>query len=85
MGEVCSHLSEGERRVIQIEIGNGAGIRGIGLMPGRNASTAGGEAKRNTWVPVRRERVLPAVPACVLSSCYRPVWREFSFRKSGRF
>ena len=23
--------------------------------------------------------------ACVLSSCYRPVWREFSFRKSGRF
>lgn len=22
---------------------------------------------------------------CVLSSCYRPVWREFSFRKSGRF
>lgn len=51
MGEVCSHLSEGERRVIQIEIGNGAGIRGIGLMPGHNASTAGGEAKRNTWFP----------------------------------
>ena len=24
-------------------------------------------------------------PVCVLSSCYRPVWREFSFRKSGRF
>ena len=22
---------------------------------------------------------------CVLSRCYRPVWREFSFRKSGRF
>lgn len=22
---------------------------------------------------------------CVLSSCYRPVWREFSFRKSGGF
>ena len=22
---------------------------------------------------------------CVLSSCYRPMWREFSFRKSGRF
>ena len=63
MGEVCSHLSEEERRGIQIEIGNGAGIRGIGLMPGRNASTAGGEARRNTWVPVRRERVLSAVPA----------------------
>ena len=26
-----------------------------------------------------------ALPGCVLSSCYRPVWREFSFRKSGRF
>ena len=25
------------------------------------------------------------VEECVLSSCYRPVWREFSFRKSGRF
>ena len=25
------------------------------------------------------------VLVCVLSSCYRPVWREFSFRKSGRF
>ena len=29
---------------------------------------------------------LPGVAVrCVLSSCYRPVWREFSFRKSGRF
>ena len=27
----------------------------------------------------------PIRPGCVLSSCYRPVWREFSFRKSGRF
>lgn len=51
MGEVYSHLSEEERRVIQIEIGNGAGIRGIGLMPVRNASTVGREAKRNTWFP----------------------------------
>ena len=51
MGEACSHLSEEERRVIQIEIGNGAGIRGIGLMPVRNASTVGREAKRNTWFP----------------------------------
>ena len=39
MGEVCSHLSEEERQVIQIEIGNGTSIRRIGLMPGRNAST----------------------------------------------
>lgn len=38
MGEVYSHLSEEERQVIQIEIGNGTSIRGIGLMPGRNVS-----------------------------------------------
>nr|WP_017143677.1 helix-turn-helix domain-containing protein [Bifidobacterium bifidum] len=62
MGEVYSHLSEEERQVIQIEIGNGTGIRAIGAMIGRSPSTV-----------------------CVLSSCYRPVWREFSFRKSGRF
>lgn len=30
MGEVYSHLSEEERQVIQIEVGNGASIRGIG-------------------------------------------------------
>ena len=29
--------------------------------------------------------VRPTPDPCVLSSCYRPVWREFSFRKSGRF
>ena len=28
---------------------------------------------------------LTGLDFCVLSSCYRPVWREFSFRKSGRF
>lgn len=51
MGEVYSHLSEGERQVIQIEIGNGTSIRRIGLMPGRNASTVSREIKRNTWFP----------------------------------
>jgi len=30
MGEVYSHLSEEERQVIQIEVGNGASIRGSG-------------------------------------------------------
>ena len=59
MGEVYSHLSEEERRVIRIEIGNGTIICGIVLMLGRNASTVGREIK----VPVQRERVLPAVPA----------------------
>ena len=38
-GEACSHLSEEERQVIRIEIGNGTIIRRIGLMLGRNAST----------------------------------------------
>ena len=51
MGEVCSRLSEEERQVIRIEIGNGAGIRGIGLMLGRNASTVSREIRRNTWFP----------------------------------
>lgn len=34
MGEVYSHLSEEERRVIRIEIGNGTIICGIVLMLG---------------------------------------------------
>lgn len=48
-GKAYSHLSEEERQVIQIEIGNGTSIRRIGLMPGRNASTVSREIKRNTW------------------------------------
>ena len=36
MGEVYSHLSEKERQVIRIEIGNGTSIRGIGALLGRN-------------------------------------------------
>ena len=51
MGEACSHLSEEERQIIQIEIGNGTSIRRIGLMLGRNASTVGREIKRDTWFP----------------------------------
>ena len=51
MGEACSHLSEEERRVIQIEIGNGTSIRRIGLMLGRNASAVGREIERDTWFP----------------------------------
>ena len=50
-GEACSHLSEEERQVIRIEIGNGTSIRRIGLMLGRNASTVSREIKRNTWFP----------------------------------
>ena len=51
MGEACSRLSEEERRVIRIEIGNGTSIRRIGLMLGRNASTVGREIERDTWFP----------------------------------
>ena len=51
MGEVYSHLSEEERQVIRIEIGNGTSIRRIGLMLGRNASTVGREIERDTWFP----------------------------------
>lgn len=48
MGEVYSRLSEEEHQVIQIEIGNSTSIRRIGLMLGRNASTASREVRRNT-------------------------------------
>ena len=51
MGEACSRLSEEERQVIRIEIGNGTSVRRIGLMPGRNASAVGREIKRDTWFP----------------------------------
>ena len=51
MGEVYSHLSEEERQVIRIEIGNGTSIRRIGLMLGRNASAVGREIERDTWFP----------------------------------
>ena len=51
MGEVYSHLSEEERQVILIEIGNGTGIRAIGAMIGRSPSTVSREIKRNTWFP----------------------------------
>ena len=60
MGEVYSHLSEEERQVIQIEVGNGASIRGIGAMLGRSPSSISREIKRNTMVPVQRERVRTA-------------------------
>ena len=63
MGEVYSHLSEEERRAIQIEIGDGTSVRKIARLLGRSPSGISREIKRNTWVPVRRERVLPAVPA----------------------
>ena len=51
MGEAYSHLSEEERQVIQIEIGNGTGIRAIGAMIGRSPSIVSREIKRNTWFP----------------------------------
>ena len=63
MGEVCSRLSEGKRRVIQIEVGDGTSVRKMARLLGRGPSGISREIKRNTWVPVRRERVLPAVPA----------------------
>lgn len=51
MGAVYSHLSEEERQIIQIEIGNGTGIRAIATMLARSASTISREIKRNTWFP----------------------------------
>ena len=76
MGEVYSHLSEEERQVIQIEIGNGTGIRAIGAMIGRSPSTVSREIKRNTWFPSNEsESYRPYRPRCLCSMVLRPVER----------
>lgn len=51
LGHVHSHLSEEERQIIQIEIGNGTSIRRIAGLIGRHASTVSREIKRDTWFP----------------------------------
>ena len=51
MGQVYSHLSEEGRRVVRIEMGNGAGVRRRAMVPGRHASAAGREIRRDTWFP----------------------------------
>ena len=84
MGEVYSHLSEEERRVIRIEIGNGTIICGIVLMLGRNASTVGREIKRDTWFPSNENesyRVFCQVGVGRFGVSFSPCER----RVSGRF
>ena len=51
MGEVCSRLLEGKRRVIQIEVGNGTSVRKIARLLGRGPSGISREIRRNTWFP----------------------------------
>ena len=51
MGKACSHLSEEERQVIQIEIGNGTSVRKMARLPGRSPSSISREIRRNTWFP----------------------------------
>lgn len=51
IGETYSPLSKEERQVIQIEIGNGTGVRTIAGMLGRSPSNISREIKRNTWFP----------------------------------
>ena len=51
MGEVYSHLSEEERQVIQIEVGNGTGVRKMARLLGRNPSGISREIRRNMWFP----------------------------------
>ena len=87
MGEVYSHLSEEERQVIQIEVGNGASIRGIGAMLGRSPSSISREIKRNTWFPSNEnESYRPYRPKrCVCSIESGPCERVDVFHVSGRF
>ena len=51
MGQVYSHLSEEERQVVRIEMGNGASVRRMAMMRGRHASAVGREIRRDTWFP----------------------------------
>ena len=51
LGQVYSRLSEEERQVIQMEIGNGTSMRRIAGLIGMHASTVSREVKRNTWLP----------------------------------
>ena len=51
MDQVYSHLSEEERRVVRIEMGNGASVRRMAMVPGRHAPAAGREIRRDTWLP----------------------------------
>ncbi|WP_232044938.1 helix-turn-helix domain-containing protein [Bifidobacterium breve] len=51
MGKACSHLSEEERQVIQIEVGNGTGVRKMARLPGRGPSGIGREIRRSMWFP----------------------------------
>ena len=51
MGKACSHLSEEERQVIQIEAGNGTGVRKMARLPGRSPSSISREIRRNMWFP----------------------------------
>ena len=90
MGEVYSHLSEEERQVIQIEIGNGTGIRAIGAMIGRSPSTVSREIKRNAWFPsnesescrpYRPRRLKTVFCQVVIGQC----GVSFPSEKSGRF
>ncbi len=49
MGKVYSRLSEEERQVIQIEVGNGTSVRKMARLLGRSPSSISREIKRNTW------------------------------------
>lgn len=51
MGQVYSHLSEEERQVVRIEMGNGASVRRMAMVPGRHAPAVGREIRRDTWFP----------------------------------
>ena len=80
MGEVYSHLSEEERQVIQIEVGNGASIRGIGAMLGRSPSSISREIKRNTWFPCIASMFVGRV-----RQCFSAVWADGFPRCRHRF
>ena len=62
MGQVYSHLSEEERQVVRIGMGNGASVRRMAMMPGRHASTVSRE-NRNGMIRRHLPKRTPVAPS----------------------
>ena len=65
-------------------------MRGTGRHGGLDAAEGGVSAVHGALLARRALQDAASPPrmgvgGCVLSSCYRPVWREFSFRKAVGF
>lgn len=92
--QVIAAVANGERRhpgVAGQDVGSAAAVEMLVMQVDDDAAVLpmcqvfGGEAVDLPAAPLAVSVGGGEQVECVLSSCYRPVWREFSFRKSGRF